>query len=189
MFQPLKDISFGHITETFDFHQNYSQETSNEEIIDFLKKIKENGDEVAALKVFCSDKCLCQKCDNPRAYNYSNKFLCNLFERFFLMLNYRHLLKLSDNIYKVLMLESEDFYKEIEIETKNQSNSKLWYWMRAGRITASIFKICCNTKIDNPSITLMKEIAFPNLNNFSNTATEWGKSNEKCPLKMIYRNI
>ena len=63
-------------------------------------------------------------------------------------------------------------------QTKAQSKSKLWFTLRAGRVTASAFHAACHTRIEKPATSLLRAICSPNDQCFSSVATDWGKSNE-----------
>lgn len=82
-------------------------------------------------------------------------FYSNLFEE------KRKYLNLADlqNIAKSLDLNiSASDIIFIKWFTKNHSDSPHWMKLREGRITASVFKRCCKTKIEKPSICLIKSI-------------------------------
>ena len=51
--------------------------------------------------------------------------------------------------------------KAVELVTREQSNSKLWYRFRAGRITASKMKTACCTDPTLPSQTLITTVCYP----------------------------
>ena len=67
----------------------------------------------------------------------------------------------------------------VEKAMRNQSNSKLWFKNRAGRITASRMKAVCHTDAANPSQSLMKCICYPELFCFTSRQTDWGCKHEK----------
>ena len=69
--------------------------------------------------------------------------------------------------------------KAVELATHEQSNSKLWYRFRAGRITASKMKTACCTDPILPSQTLIKTVCYPESYKFSSSATVWGCQHEK----------
>ena len=71
----------------------------------------------------------------------------------------------------------------IESSTREQSNSRIWYQQRAGRITASKLKSVCHTKVEKPSQSLIKSICYPELHKFSNDATKWGMKYEDVARK------
>lgn len=49
----------------------------------------------------------------------------------------------------------------IERFTRKQSESKQWYRLRAGRVTASVFFNVCRTSSKNPSWPLIERICWP----------------------------
>ena len=59
----------------------------------------------------------------------------------------------------------------LEAETRKQSNSKLWFTHRAGRITASKLKSAVRTNQEKPSKSLIKSICYPEVHRFSCGAT------------------
>ena len=69
--------------------------------------------------------------------------------------------------------------RAVELATHEQSNSKLWYRFRAGRITASKMKTACCTDPTLPSQTLIKTVCYPESYKFSLSATVWGCQHEK----------
>lgn len=73
--------------------------------------------------------------------------------------------------------EEEDI-RRIDEATQDQSSSELWFKLRAGRITASMFKKACITNINNPSKTTIREICDPKNNISSSQAMEYGKDNK-----------
>ena len=56
--------------------------------------------------------------------------------------------------------------KCVEIETRDHSKSKLWYSYSSGRIAASKMKVVCRTDLSNPSQSLIKAIANPEVFKF-----------------------
>lgn len=59
--------------------------------------------------------------------------------------------------------------------TKEQSKAKLWFNLRACRITASNIKAVCRTDASNPSKSLIKKICYAQ-DKFSNNATKMGNA-------------
>ena len=74
---------------------------------------------------------------------------------------------------------SEVMVHNIEEATRAQSDSRLWYRYRAGRITASKMKQVCRTSLAMPSQCLIKEICYPEAFRFTTTATCWGCDHER----------
>lgn len=50
----------------------------------------------------------------------------------------------------------------IEFLTRKQRDSILWPEYRAGRVTASNLKRCLSTDPENPSVSLLKSVCYPN---------------------------
>ena len=48
----------------------------------------------------------------------------------------------------------------IELHTRSQSTSKLWFQQRAGRVTASKLQSVMKTKLDKPSVSLLKSVCY-----------------------------
>lgn len=74
---------------------------------------------------------------------------------------------------------TDEMATSVEVETRGQSNSNLWFTYRAGRITASRMKSTCHTDPSNPSQSLIKTIVYPEAYKFSSRATSWGCKHEK----------
>lgn len=72
---------------------------------------------------------------------------------------------------------------EIEKTSRQQSQNKNWYAQKAGRITASKFKLVCKTNKVKPSLSLIKAICYPTKVLFSTKATIWGLSHEHIAVK------
>lgn len=86
--------------------------------------------------------------------------------------------------YDLLLSLANSFSVEDKIDylvkmTCNQAKSKQWFKFRAGRITASRFKQAVCTYHDNPSISLLKSVCYPEIKNFATEATAWGCEDEK----------
>ncbi|XP_051805909.1 uncharacterized protein LOC127530192 isoform X1 [Acanthochromis polyacanthus] len=60
---------------------------------------------------------------------------------------------------------------KVEEETRQQGQSRLWFDMRAGRVTASRFKSAARTDPSNPSKSLIRQICYPDQSRFSTVAT------------------
>ncbi len=59
----------------------------------------------------------------------------------------------------------------VEIETRSQSKSNLWFTYRAGRITASRMKSVCCSNTAKPPQSLIKIISYPEAYKFSSKST------------------
>ena len=69
-----------------------------------------------------------------------------------------------------------------ERATRSQYKFSLWFTMRTGRITASLFKRACRTNVASPSISLIMAICHPESTKFTNSATRWGCEHEQVAL-------
>lgn len=77
----------------------------------------------------------------------------------------------------------------LEAETRKQSNSKLWFTHRAGRITASKLKSALHTNPEKPSKSLIKSICYPEAYRFSCGATRFECLQNKifyCIVSILY---
>ena len=93
--------------------------------------------------------------------------------------------KLSDSYTELLsaaeavVLEvTEEQSTIVEQATREQSNSSLWFQMRAGRVLASRFKTVCHTDPSQPSISLDYSICYPEMSKFQTAATAYGCKHE-----------
>ena len=61
----------------------------------------------------------------------------------------------------------------LEANTKDQSNSRLWFMHRVGCITASNFKSAVGTDPCMPSQSLIKRICYPESYKFCTVSTRY----------------
>ena len=106
------------------------------------------------------------------------KPLGRLFKEELLQATYPELLKVSEETFLSISITSEQA-KSLEVLTIGQSQSKLWYQYRAGRITASKLKSAVRTDANRPSQSLIKQICYPEDFKFQTTSTRWGTEHEK----------
>ena len=62
----------------------------------------------------------------------------------------------------------------VEKSTRSQANSKLWFRIRTGRITASRFKAVCNANPACLAKSLIFAIRYPEIAKFRSRQTTWG---------------
>ena len=105
--------------------------------------------------------------------------LSQIFKSEYLNLNYCELLSIASD-YQITVTEQQA--TQVESKTKLQANSRLWYQMRAGRITASCLKAACRTNLAQPSISLIMEVCHPEMSKFKTVATNWGCAHEKVAI-------
>lgn len=75
----------------------------------------------------------------------------------------------------------------VELKTREQSQCKLWYEQRAGRVTASKLRKVLHTDYSSPSVSLLKSICYPQLMKFYSKACEYGRQHEDDALR-VYRD-
>ena len=120
----------------------------------------------------------------PYADTYTPKFsrssfpqpLQTLFDQKYLKLDYIALLSACE---AVEISVTDEMAQAVERETRAQSNSKLWFTYRAGRITASRMKSVCCTDPADPAQSLVKAVSYPESFKFTTKATSWGCKHEK----------
>ena len=99
-----------------------------------------------------------------------------LYQPEYLGLKFTDLLTVCESVEIQVTAEMADMVVK---ETKKQSNCKLWFKYRAGRITASKMKSVCRTDPANPSQSLVKSICYPEVYRFKSKATDWGCKHEQ----------
>ena len=105
-----------------------------------------------------------------------------MYKKDYLSLGYRSLLQLANQTNVCL---TADQAKAVESKTRDQAaNSRIWFRMRAGRITASKFKSACCTDPANPSKSLIMSVCYPEVYRFCNEATKWGCHHEQLALEI-----
>ena len=151
-------------------------ELTEEQLSSFLKKISEidpgsnNPPAVLTILAPFNNKYVV---DANKMYSSD---LRSIFKNENLKLSLKELQQKSEAI--VFQL-TDDQCENIKKDTVQQANSKLWYKYRAGRITASVIKRCCKTNLKKPSMSLIKQIVYPEKMKFVSKATAWGCSHEK----------
>ncbi|GLV46247.1 hypothetical protein CBL_12324 [Carabus blaptoides fortunei] len=94
-------------------------------------------------------------------------------------LSHAQLLSLGRDISLSITVEECEAVKRITI---SQGESSSWYNFRSGRITASNFKTVCRTSLNNPSLSLIKGICYPQKITFRSNQTDYGLRHEKAAL-------
>ena len=140
-------------------------ETSEEEQAHFFDDISKCGIKTAILSLIAPHNAAIV----PEIRSLS-KPLTELFNYENLENDFQELLQKSKNAFDELTLSAEEA-ENIEESTRGQSNSKVWFEQRAGRVTASKFKAACSTNPEKPSESLRKTICYPSSHRFSNAAT------------------
>ena len=108
--------------------------------------------------------------------------LSDLYEKECLSLGYMNLLQRANDIKLTITVVQ---VTAVETKTRDQANSRLWFRMRAGRITASKFKSACRTDPANPSKSLIMSVCYPEVFRFNTEATRWGCQHENLALEVF----
>ncbi|XP_060753973.1 uncharacterized protein LOC132864548 [Neoarius graeffei] len=134
----------------------------------FLKRLSKSGTKSARLSLEAgfNDSFI------PRTLQLNlPKPLSELYDPVCLGLSYPDLLLECEAAFQVLNID-ENQASSVEEETRKQAKSKLWFQMRAGRVTVSRFKAAARTDPANPSKSLIKQICYPQAYKFTSAATE-----------------
>ena len=107
------------------------------------------------------------------------KSLTELFDPDTALLPYPELLQKCNEIYDNVFI-SADQVELVEINTRKQSSSRVWFQQRAGRVTASRLKSVLNTNISQPSTSLIKSICYPDQQRFTSAACSYGCKHEEA---------
>ena len=127
------------------------------------------------------------------AYCTCQKHQCHLFPSLLHRFTSQSMLSLNIMIclmcVKVLLTITEEMAKQVELQTRQQAKSSLWYKCRAGRIIASNMKAVCRTDSTNPSKSLVKRICYPDLFAFTSKQTYWGQKHEKLARDEYFKAV
>lgn len=145
------------------------RETANENLKDFLKKVRGQGLGVSLLKDEQS-RCWSSSLGHSLLQFYQQNLSC------------KSELK---NLKKSLVMPSLKL-REIEQSTRDQSDSPLWHSVRQYRITASYFGAVYCRGPSTPPQSLVLQIM--NKSTFTSHATDWGKRKEVVALEK-YREV
>ncbi|KAK3922033.1 Chromatin modification-related protein YNG2 [Frankliniella fusca] len=146
---------------------------SDDKLASWIHNLKEKGANCAIFRV------LPQYCEEfaPKEVINIPKSLTELFHDRFTKLSYSELLEESLKVYPTVKISLEQRIL-IEKKTRKQSDSILWKGLRAGRITASVIYSVLHTDIENPSITVIKNICYPFSRTFVSYWMKRGKALE-----------
>ena len=104
--------------------------------------------------------------------------LSNLYDKGLVNADYPILLKKAEAIVRQLPAIKKQ-QALVEERTRGQANSRLWFRMTTGRITASRFYNACHTDPSCPSHSLIMGICHPEMARFNTEATKWGCQHEQ----------
>ncbi len=98
--------------------------------------------------------------------------LSDVYRPEYLELRYDKLLQVCEEFYNSMEISPEQI-NNLEIATKEQSKTKLWFQYRAGRVTASKSKSATCTDPARPSISLIMSVCYPEAYKFTSSATRF----------------
>lgn len=104
--------------------------------------------------------------------------LSNLYDESLANADYPTLLEKANEIVEEIQVTKKQ-QALVEERTRDQADSRLWFRMRTGRITASKFKNACHTDPSCPSHSLIMSICHTEMARFNTEATKWGCQHEK----------
>lgn len=105
------------------------------------------------------------------------KPLTYLYDEEALSMSFPDLLRKCDEIYDTVSISVEQA-SAVEQETRKQSDSKVWFEQRAGRVTASKLYSVLHTNQSQPSVSLIKSICYPEAVRFFSNACTYGCKHE-----------
>lgn len=122
--------------------------------------------------------------ENRESNASKSLFLAKLYQEDRLKKSLKDIQHLAEN---VILDISHAEAMSVEENTKLQSKSKLWFQYRAGRITASNMKAALSTKLEAPSISVIKSICYPARKMINSKAITWGCKHENEARKKYIR--
>ncbi|XP_062541436.1 uncharacterized protein LOC134209470 [Armigeres subalbatus] len=188
LYKKIKEISFGRkIRRTWEPVLAPMQDR----YANLLTNLQKEGVQVAAMHSFCGVDCfLCTSC--KEANQLQNEFreydLRNLFD-----INYRTMTKpelhaLTQSAYNAMARDADKLLRITEM-TMSPNQSVHWMVFRTGRITASVLRESCHTKISNPSISLIRKICYNKESSFQTAPMRYGKQNESRAYDQLYNSV
>ena len=154
--------------------EKYATPTSNE-LNGFFNKLSKCETKPAILSIgpgYCNEYAL------QLLTNSYPKSLPDLYDSELPCLSYKELNCQNENITVTAKQQSN-----VEVATRKQPLSKSWFYFKTGRITASKIYRTCQTTVTNPSISLIKEICYPESYKFKSQATKWECDQKSISLK------
>ena len=156
--------------------EKYGTPTSNE-LNSFFNELSKWGTKPAILSIVPG---YCNKYALKLLTKSYPKSLLDLYDSKLACLNYKELINYCQNVSITVTAEQQ---LNVEVTTRKQHLSKNWFHLRTRRITASKIYRVCHTTVTNPSISLIKEICYPESYKFKSQATKWGCDHESITLK------
>ena len=163
--------------------QDLTPTTSPEELNAFFSGLSKSGSKAVILSLtpkYCADyKPLSSMVALPSPLEH-------LFVISNMELSYIDLLCKCESTYDNYQITSVEA-QNVELYTREQSLSKVWFQQRAGRETASRLRAAVCTDPTQPSKSLVRTICYPDTTKFYSRATSWGCEHEQIAYK-AYKN-
>lgn len=176
LFKPISEVSFGKKRETSYELRNYNLNKTDEDVQRLLQDLLATGQDVAASRAFFASTHINQ--NGEELLQVRERLLDYSLSKYFSHTNITKPLDDLIEIGKTLdWTISMDNCCLIEECTREQHAEPLWFKLRYGRITASIFARCVKTNISKPSQSLLTTIFAQNQIQYF-PATLHGKRNE-----------
>ena len=151
----LKDVQFSKTASTTSATKKSPVLPPSEtELTDFLTNLKNCSSKPALLSLISAH------CDSYVPKSLSPELptvLSDLFNENLSEKDYPTLLKKAKDMVEQLQVSKKQ-QELVEERTRDQANSRLWFRMRTGRITASKFKSACHTDPACPSHSLIMNV-------------------------------
>ncbi|XP_053686614.1 uncharacterized protein LOC128736160 [Sabethes cyaneus] len=173
LYKPIDSVNFGRKRETFCELRDYALSKTEEEVRIFLDNVTSAGHEVVARRAFFMSTDAEQE-----NVSIKDRLLDFSFVKRFSNENHQKTLEDLINIGKTIdwstTIEDCRFIEEM---TRKQHAEPMWFMLRYGRITASIFSRCLRTSLSKPSKSLLTCIFSQNQGQYF-PATLHGRRNE-----------
>ncbi|XP_031334306.1 uncharacterized protein LOC116164293 [Photinus pyralis] len=169
----------------YSVHKHENSSTSSNSDVDeigdlekatFLEKLSALKNTPVILKV-TSPYCFTLQQENQEA-TYQRGILNNLYDQKHETKTLNELIEVGKTIDFHL---TSDECAIIQEKTMGQAGNKNWFCFREGRITASLFKACCRTKLTKPAISTIKAICYKKP--FFSKQTTYGCLHEKDAIE------
>ena len=117
---------------------------------------------------------LCMRGTIPKPLN-------ELYNHEYVGLSYPELLTTCEAVFQNYSITGE-MAANVEKHTRDHFRSKVWYQQCAGHVTASKLKAAVCTNMNQPSVSLIRSVCYPESSCFKSAATCWGCEHEKTAL-------
>ncbi|XP_053686365.1 uncharacterized protein LOC128735912 [Sabethes cyaneus] len=192
LYKKVQDINFGRkIQRTYP--SRISDAADGQRQVALLKRVMNDGLNVAATTLFCGEanlKHACTAClqdqqiqSDLKSYNLQLLYVVENISK-----NLKQLREAALAIYAAMKRDSAKL-NAINAITKKQKDSKWWFTFRSGRIAASVLKEICHTTITKPSVSLLRRVCYPEVTQFSTKSTRYGQKYEETAVNELFASV